>query len=71
MSNNLNELVNALGNELGEAEEKPPRKLATAAKKIIGYMITNPDFRMHTSDKDLEKLVEIYIKKINAYLEDL
>jgi hypothetical protein len=68
----LTGLVSNLSNELGEAsEEKPPAKLVLTAKKIVTSVLSNPDFRMTTSDKKLEKLVENYIKKLEAYLKTL
>jgi len=69
----LTGLVSNLSNELGEAsEEKPPAKLVSMAKKIVASVLSNPDFRMTiTSDKKLEKLVENYIKKLEAYLKTL
>jgi uncharacterized protein YpmS len=72
MSTDLSILASSLENELGEAsEEKPPIRLVLTAKKIIGSVLNNPDFRMITSDKKLEKLVNSYIKKLETYLKTL
>jgi hypothetical protein len=68
----LSNLVTNLSNELGEAsEDKPPARLVSMAKKVVTSVLTNTDFRMTTNDKKLEKLVEKYFKKLEAYLKTL
>lgn len=72
MSTDLSTLASSLENELGEAAtEKPPLRLVSTAKKIISSVLNNSDFRIKTSDKKLEKLVDSYIKKLETYLKTL